>query len=348
MPLKVGLVGCGDIAATHASEYYRADAGDVDLVACVDSIAENRKRFAQRFDVPDQYPDIADVLKRPDIDVLDICTPPGSHPSLIAAAAGAGKHVICEKPLGLSYGDAARAIDAAERAGVRVGVLQNYRWRPEYVQARNVVAGGQVGKPLMASIEGLFHWHGGTAYRRAAERMLIIEMTVHYIDLLRFVLGSDVIRVYAAAGRPATSQTKGETFAALILHFENGAIGTILNSGECQGAAANWGGEAVIQLEDATIYLNRGGLYSFHLYSPAWGGHMRYTFPADLYGMNTNVSFGLPLKGFYDALKANAQLPVSGRDNLNTLATALASYKAVETGQAVEISQFIEEETATA
>jgi predicted dehydrogenase len=346
--LKVGLVGCGDIAGVHATQYYRTDLSDVELVACVDSDAQRLARFAQQFNVADTYSDIADVLKRSDIDVLDICTPPETHPSLIAAVAKAGKHVICEKPLGLSYGEAARAVHAAEKAGVKVGIMQNYRWRPEYIEARKAVAGGQLGRPLMASIEGLFHWNGTTAYRRAAKRMLIIEMTIHYIDLLRFVLGSDVSHVYAAAGRPAASVTKGETFAALIVHFDNGAIGTILNSGECQGASANWGGEAVIQLEDGTIYLNRDALYTFGIYSAAWGGHMKHTFPAALYGMNTNASFGPPLKGYFDALKAEAEMPVSGRDNLNTLAAALASYKSIETGQAVEISRFVKEEMAGA
>jgi D-apiose dehydrogenase len=346
MSIKVGLVGCGDIAGVHASQYYRTDVSDVELVACVDTDAERRTRFARKFNVTDQYSDLADVLKRSDIDVLDICTPPESHPSLIATIAKAGKHVICEKPLGLSYGEAARAVDAAEKAVVKVGIMQNYRWRPEYMEAQKAIAGGQLGKPLMASIEGFFHWNGTTAYRQAAKRMLIIEMTVHYIDLLRFLLGSDVSRVYAAAGRPASSITIGETFAALILHFENGAIGTVLNSGECQGARANWGGEAVIQLEDGTVYLNRDALYTFSIYSAAWGGHIKHTFASELYGMNTNAPFGPPLRGYFDALKANAEMPVSGRDNLNTLAAALASYKSLETGQSVEISRFIEEESA--
>ncbi len=341
MVLRVALVGCGDIAATHVAQYYRTELSDVELKACVDTDAARRDRFAERFGIPDRHADLSEALSRPDIDVLDICTPPGSHPALIEAAAAAGKHVTCEKPLGLSYADAARAVESAERSGIKVGVMQNYRWRPEYLEARNAVAADWLGKPMMMNLEGLFHWNGTTAYRREARRMLVIEMTLHYIDLLRFVLGSDVTRVYAAAGRPANSIVKGETFAALILHFANGALGTILNSGECQGANANWGGEAVVQLEDGTIYLNRRSLYTYELYSAAAGGRMTHVFPSSLYGMNTNAPFGPPLKAFFDALNGGRALPVTGRDNLNTLATALASYESIETGKAVEIASFV-------
>lgn len=339
MAIRVGLIGAGSIAQSHIRDYYQTRPPEAELVACADPDRGARERFSTRYGLP-AYADPAEILARSDVDAVDICTPPESHPRLIAAAAEARKHALCEKPLGTDYGEAAAAVAAAERAGVRVGVNQNYRWRAEYAHARDVLASGRLGKPFMASLQALLHWHGGVPYRRTARRMLMIELTIHYVDLLRFLLDSNVTRVYAVAGKPATQATVGETYAALILNFANGAVGNIVNSGEAQGTRVSWGGEAVVQAEDGTIYLNRRRLYTFEMYSPGSGGHSEITFPSELYGASTNPTFDRPLRGFFEALDAGRDVPVSAADNLNTLAAVLAAYESAETGQVVEVSAF--------
>lgn len=340
--LSVGLIGCGAISNAHMEHFYRNSSPAVDLVACADLDATTLDSFSNMYGIADAYNDPAELLARSDIDVVDICTPAGPRPDLISAAASAGKHVICEKPLALDYGAAVDAIAAADRAGTRVGVMQNYRFRPEYIEARNWITGGRIGKPFMGTLQGLFHWDGSVAYRRAAERMLMIEQTYHYVDLLRFVLDSDVVRVYAAAGRPETSQIAGESYVALILHFDNGAVGNIVNSGECRGAHANWGGESVFQAEEGTIYLNYRKLYTFSIYGASAGGHVDYTYPAEMYGLSTNAGFDKPLDAFYMALQSGDPLPVSASDNLNTLGAVLAAYESAETGNAVSLAAFID------
>ena len=254
--LRVGLLGCGGIAHSHTNDYYRNNPAEVELVAAADPDAATRNSFGEQYGVSDLYADASELLARSDIDAVDICAPPAFHPRLIQMAAAAGKHAISEKPLALDYAEAAQAVEAAQRAGVKVGVMQNYRWRPEYIQAHNTLASGGLGKPFMASIQAMFHWNGGVAYRLAAKKMMMVEVTYHYVDLLRFLLDSDITRVYAVAGKPANQTTVGETYAALTLHFASGAVGTIVNSGECQGITANWGGETIVQAERGTVYVN--------------------------------------------------------------------------------------------
>ncbi|MHB1004781.1 MAG: Gfo/Idh/MocA family protein [Chloroflexota bacterium] len=346
--IRVGVLGCGGIARTHVRDYYRSDAAEVDLVACADVDAAAAARFAADFEIPNAYGDPGEVLASKEIDVVDVCSPPTAHPALIRAAAEAGKHVICEKPLGVDYAEAAGAVAAAEKAGVKVGVMQNYRWRPEYVEARNTLASGRLGKPMMATLQGLFHWYGTVPYRLAAKRMLLIEMTIHYVDLLRFTMGSDITRVYAAAGRAPAAPAAGETYTALIMHFANGAIGSIVNSGECQGAMANWGGESVFQAEYGTIYLNYRRHFTFEMYSANSGGRMEHTYPEDLYSISTNIRFTEPIRAFYRAIGKGHDAPVTGRNNLNTLAAVLAAYESVETGQAVDVQEFVDRELSRA
>jgi predicted dehydrogenase len=347
MAIRVGLIGAGSIAQSHIRDYYQTRPPEAELLACADPDAAARDRFSTRYGLP-AYADPAELLSRMDVDAVDICTPPVSHPTLIAAAAEAHKHALCEKPLATDYAEAAAAVAAAEQAGVRVGVNHNYRWRAEYAHARDVLASGRLGTPFMASLQALLHWHGGVPYRRAAKRMLMIEQTIHYVDLLRFLLDSNVTRVYAVAGKPANQTTVGETFASLILNFTNGAIGSIVNSGEAQGARANWGGETIVQAEDGTIYLNRRQLYTFEMYSPGSGGHSEITFSSDLYSPSTNQTFDRPLHGFFKALETGQDLPVSAADNLNTLAAVLAAYESAETAQAVDVPAFAQRQVANA
>ncbi len=347
MPIRVGLIGAGSIAQAHIRDYYQTRPPEAELVACADPDAAARDRFSTRYGLP-AYADPAEILARPDVDAVDICTPPATHASLITAAAEAQKHALSEKPLATDYAEAAAAVAAAERAGTRVGVNHNYRWRAEYAHAHDVLAGGRLGKPFMASLQALLHWHGGVSYRRAANRMLMIEQTIHYVDLLRFLLDSDVTRVYAVAGKPANQTTVGETYAALILNFANGAIGNIVNTGEAQGARVSWGGETIVQAEEGTIYLNRRALYTFEMYSPGSGGYSEISFPSDLYSASTNQTFDRPLRGFFEALESGRDVPVSAADNLNTLAAVLAAYESTETEQAVDVPAFAQRQVADA
>jgi predicted dehydrogenase len=337
--MKVAIVGCGSIAGTHFREYYGNNQQGVEVVACVDSVQSSRDAFARQHGIARTYASIAEVLDT-DVDVLDLCTPPDTHPAQIIAAAKGKKDVICEKPLATSYTEAAKAVEEAEKQGIRVGVMQNYRWRPEYVDAQGAVASGRFGTPLMASLEALLHWDGSAEYRRAAERMLIIELTIHYVDLLRFLVGSDITQVYAAHGRAKQSNVRGETISSVMLHFENGAIGNIVNSGIAFGAKSNWGGETVVQLDSATLYINRRQLYSYDMYSPAAGGHLHKQYSPDLYGGGTNVLFGAPLRAYYAAWERGEPFPVTGRSNLNSLAATLACYESAKTRSVVDLEAF--------
>ena len=310
-------------------------------MAIAEPDAAARERFAELFGVRQTFADAAELLALGEIDVVDICTPPEPRPDLIRAAARAGKHVLCEKPLALDYAECAAAIEVAERAGVQVGVMQNYRWRPEYIDAAALIANGRLGRPFMATLQALYHWHGGKNYRREAERMLMLEVGYHYVDLLRFVLGSDVTRVYAAAGRPSNALARGDTFAALILHFENGAIGSIVNSGECQGATVNWGGSAVIQAEEGTVYINYERPLTLEVYSSGGGGRQLKDYPRECYSMGMNAPFDRPLRAYYQALQAGREFPVTGKSNLNNLATILAAYESAATSQPVELARFV-------
>jgi UDP-N-acetyl-2-amino-2-deoxyglucuronate dehydrogenase len=278
------------------------------------------------------------MLADPEVDTVDICTPPSTHSDLIVKAAEAGKNIICEKPITDDMEGARRAVEAADKHGVTLGVMQNYRYRPEYVDAQKYLSSQMLGRPFFASMEGFFHWNGGS-YRKRTERMLIIEMAYHYIDLLRFLLSDDIVKVYAVAGRSEASPLAGETWSTITMNFSRGAAATILCSAECYGVAANWGGSAVVQCTEGTMEINRKQFYSLNMYSAGGGGQYPLVeYPKDAYSVHMNAPFTLPLQTFFQAVQEGKKAPVSGRDNLNTLAAALMCYESMDKQQPVEVT----------
>jgi predicted dehydrogenase len=335
--LGVGLIGCGGISRGHVNDYYKLNPDAARLVAAAEINPDLRQRYINDFNLGTMYASVDELLADPNVDVVDICTPPDSHSELIQKAARAGKHVICEKPIASDMESAQKAVEVAEESGIVLGVMQNYRLRPEYVEAHNYLSNNKLGRPFFGTVEGFFNWNGG-GYRTQSTKMLIIEQAYHYIDLLRYLFSDDVVKVYAAAGRSEASQLAGETYGSLTLHFSRGAIGTIVASGECHGFTANWGGSAVIQCTSGTMEINRKQLYSLNVYVVGGGGHYPLqTFPKESYSANTNAPFTRPLDAFFQSLQDGRKPPVSGRENLNTLATALACYDSIDSGQAVDV-----------
>ncbi|NHN34922.1 Gfo/Idh/MocA family protein [Paenibacillus agricola] len=336
--LGVGLIGCGGISRGHVNDYYKKNPEAARLVAAAEISPELRQRYINDFNIGTMYASVQELLADPNVDVVDICTPPDSHSELIQMAARAGKHVLCEKPIASDMESAVRAVEVAEECGVVLGVMQNYRFRPEYLEAHNYLINNKLGRPFFGTMEGFFNWNGGS-YRTQSSRMLIIEQAYHYIDLLRYLFNDDVVRVYAAAGKSEAAQVAGESWGSLTLHFSRGAVGTIVASGECHGFQANWGGSAVIQCTAGTMEINRKQLFSLNVYVVGGGGHYPLqTFPKEEYSANTNAPFTRPLDAFYQTVLDGRKPPVSGRDNLNTLATALACYDSIASAQAINVN----------
>src|ERR1700730_16363967 len=141
-----------------------------------------------------------DLVKRPDVDIVDICTPPGTHAEIASAAAAAGKAVICEKPLAVSYAQATEAAESVQRAGVLNAVGFNYRRLPAVSLMKRMVDDGAVGKVRLWRATWLsdefvdatipFDWR----FDRAVGGSTIADLGSHLIDLALWMVG-DVAEV---------------------------------------------------------------------------------------------------------------------------------------------------------
>ena len=244
--LRVGVIGYGVMGKAHCYAYRIAPMLRTLPVTPVVSLISGRDKTgvaaaAAAYGVPAWTTDWRRLIARDDIAVVDICTPPGTHAEIAKAAAAAGKAVLCEKPLALSYPQAAEALAAVTRAGVPNAIGFNYRRLPAVALMQRMVAEGAVGEIRLWRATWLsdeftdpdtpFDWR----FDRAMGGTTIADLGSHLIDLALWLAG-DIRSVCAQAetfvrARPqaggGTRPVTVDDAASALLRFRSGALGTI-------------------------------------------------------------------------------------------------------------------------
>lgn len=224
-----GVVGCGVIGAFHADALQRIP--EARLVALCDSRSGRARGLAERLgcDWTDSY---EALLARPDVQVVDICAPSGLHASMGIAAARAGKHVVVEKPLALSTGDADRLIEACDAAGVALAGILQYRFTDAARQVKEAVASGRLGRILMASADVKWYradaYYGETDWRGTwtMDGGVLNNQGPHHLDLLLWLLGQPAEVLFARLDT-LTHHIEAADAAWTIIRFGSGAVATV-------------------------------------------------------------------------------------------------------------------------
>ena len=232
--LRVGIVGCGNIAGNHLTAF-RAAPG-VDVVACCDVDPERAAGFATRHGVPAAVPDVEALLDL-GVDVVSVCTPHPTHEAVVTAAAARGAHVLCEKPIAIELASAARMIAACDAAGVTLGVLFQRRFWPAAQRIRAAIDDGTLGTPFLGHASVLLHrdtsyytadpWRGTWATDGGG---VLMTQAVHNIDLLAWFMGECVEVSAAHATVKHGAAIEVEDTAVATLRFASGGLATLAAS----------------------------------------------------------------------------------------------------------------------
>ncbi|HUG53265.1 MAG TPA: Gfo/Idh/MocA family oxidoreductase [Vicinamibacteria bacterium] len=161
-----GLIGCGDISNKRVAPALRETAGS-SLVAVARARAELAAEFARRHGALRWYADWKDLLKDPEIDAVYVATPVRWHVEQAVAAAEAGKHVLCEKPMAMEVAECERMIAAARAARVRLGVAYYRHHYPVVERLRALLRSGEIGRPVFAQVQAFEHFDPGPDHPRA-------------------------------------------------------------------------------------------------------------------------------------------------------------------------------------
>jgi predicted dehydrogenase len=227
--MKVGILGAGNISDTHA----RAALGvpGVEIAAVCGTNREKAERMAAKYGGT-AYDDLDRFLSHRPMDIVAIGTPSGVHAEQAIAAIGKGLHVLSEKPLDVTTAKVDSVINAAERAGIKVGVFFQDRLKPDIAAMKQIIVSGKLGKPIF--IAGHVRWYRPPEYYSTSKWRgswsldgggALMNQAIHTVDVLQWLFGP-VVRV---AGRTGTllHAIKTEDTAGAVLEFENGALGII-------------------------------------------------------------------------------------------------------------------------
>jgi UDP-N-acetylglucosamine 3-dehydrogenase len=224
--MRVGIVGAGTMGSVHADSH--REAGHT-VVAIYDLRPEAAASVAGGVGAA-VAPSFEALLADPTIQVIDICLPTYLHREYVEAAAKAGKHVICEKPLALTLADARAMIETCQQAGVHLYVAHVVRFFPDYQRARELVAAGKVGAPgVIRTTRGGGYptaWQDWYADKKRSGT-LIMDLIIHDFDWLRWTFG-EVERVFAKS--LATRTAERLDYALVTLRFRSGAIAHVEGS----------------------------------------------------------------------------------------------------------------------
>lgn len=227
-PLKFGLIGCGRIAVRHAQILSGLDGAEL---SCVCDIKEERAvKFSKEYNVP-WYKDYRDMLEKKEVDVVNILTPSGLHAKHAIAAARSKRHIIVEKPMALTLGDADKMIRACSESKVKLFVVTQNRHNLAVKKLKEALDSGRFGKFVMGSVRLRWcrrqeyyaqdSWRGTWAY----DGGVFANQAAHHIDMLIWMLG-EVESVFAKIATRLADIEVEDTGVAL-LKFKNGAPGVI-------------------------------------------------------------------------------------------------------------------------
>ena len=221
--LRWGILSTANIATEKVIPGIRRAARN-EIVAIASRDGETARRVADRLAIPRAHGSYEALLADPDVDAVYIPLPNHLHAEWSIAAARAGKHVLCEKPLALTAADAARMIEAAEAAGVHLMEAFMYRHHPSWVAVRELVASGRIG--TLTAVQSWFGFHNDDAANIRNIRDFgggaLYDVGCYCVNLSRMLFGGEPVRIEGAVVRDGAAGDGVDILTTGLLEFEGG------------------------------------------------------------------------------------------------------------------------------
>ncbi len=332
--LKVGIVGAGRIGKVHAETLtYRIPEAQIVSIADVNRSAA--ECVAARCGIPHVGACAEEVIRDARIDAVLICSSTDTHEALIVEAARAGKHIFCEKPLARSLAEIDGALEAVEKAGVKLQIGFNRRFDANFARVRQAVVAGEIGTPSLMHIVSRDPAPPPLSYVRASGG-IFLDMTIHDFDMARFAIGDEVEEIYANGAvhvDPEIGRAGDLDTALIVLRFRSGVIGTIDNS-----RRAAYGYDQRIEIFGSKGKIDTSNCYpnSAHISD---GNSVRRDLPLNFFMERYLESFAIEIQTFVTAVSENKPTPVTGIDGRIPVQMALAARKSYDEHRPVKLSE---------
>jgi UDP-N-acetyl-2-amino-2-deoxyglucuronate dehydrogenase len=336
-PLRVAAIGAGGGAAAHFAAARLTDA--FAFVGVLDVDAERAHAQADRYGIARCYADLDELLADANAQCVAVLTPPDTHEELTCAALGAGRHVVCEKPLGRTVQECDRMLDAAAAAGRRLLPVHNRIYSHAVARLSELVAAGELGTVFLAESVGVESpaTVDAAPWLRTDASLggVLIAQATHPLYVLRSLLGP-VACVSASAGTPMLAMS-GEDTAAVNVEFRSGALASLIAT----FAAAPGSGDHAIRLfgtEGTAQTTLRGG-------TPARPERLHVTLQGDAEPSELELppsegwttSFQRMWEDYARAIATGMPARVSGEDGREVVRIVRAAYESMAQGRAVAL-----------
>jgi UDP-N-acetylglucosamine 3-dehydrogenase len=325
--MRVGVIGVGSMGQNHARVYSEI----ADLVGVADPDVKAGGLVSNRFNTS-YYTDPLHLLKE-DLDAVSICVPTEHHAKVALAVIKAGVPVLVEKPIASTVVEAREVVDAAKRAGVTLAVGHIERHNPAIAAVKRPLQEGQYGELVTITARRVSSFPG-----RVRDVGVVMDLGVHEIDVLRYLVASPVESVFALGGRKVHGAF--EDHANVLLRFQSGVHGFV---------EVNWLTPMKVRMLALTClknfvevdYTDQSVTVSSSTLGPLDPFNL-YQIPLEHHTQKVHVRKEEPLRrellDFLEAIRSKRSPLVSGEDAVETLRVAIAATESHRTGKLVQLT----------
>jgi 1,5-anhydro-D-fructose reductase (1,5-anhydro-D-mannitol-forming) len=330
--VRWGLIGASTIGREWMVAAIGAEPGST-VAAVASSSAERARRYAVELGIPTAHASVAELLAEPTIDAVYISTTNEWHEPQVLAAVAAGKHVLCEKPLALSLDSARTMVEASAAAGVVLGINHHLRNAATHRKIRELIQIGAIGRPLAARVfHAVYlppHLQSWRIDRPDAGGGVILDITVHDADTLRFALGDEVAEVTAMTANHGMGRAGLEDGVMGVMRFRNGVIAQFHDAFTAPHASTGF-----------EVHGTEGSLYGRDVMTqrPVGTVSVRREGNEEEVPVDHENLYERSVRCFNAAIRGDGQPAATGADGVQSLAVAIAVREAAETGQTVPVA----------
>ena len=332
--IGVGVIGTGRIGRLHI-EHLAQNIPEAELISICSLDPTDIESLSRQFKVPKTTDDYTAILADPQIEAVLVASSTDTHVEVSQAAARAGKHVFCEKPISLDLEQIDETLAIVENAGVKFQVGFNRRFDAGLMRVREAVASGEIGEPHILRITSRDPAPPPIEYVKVSGG-IFLDMTIHDFDMARYLIGDEVVEVYAVGGvrvDPQIGQVGDIDTAVITLRFQNGVIATIDNSRE-----AVYGYDQRVE-----VFGSKGMVTAANppvntvTFSGSEG--TRAAPPPYFFVERYKPAFLSELQAFFTCIQEDTPPPVTGEDGKVSVVLGFAALKSLRENRPVLLSE---------
>ena len=332
--IGVGVIGTGRIGRLHI-EHLAQNIPEAELISICSLDPTDIESLSRQFKVPKTTDDYTAILADPQIEAVLVASSTDTHVEVSQAAARAGKHVFCEKPISLDLEQIDETLVIVENAGVKFQVGFNRRFDAGFMRVREAVTSGEIGEPHIMRITSRDPAPPPIEYVKVSGG-IFLDMTIHDFDMARYLIGDEVVEVYAVGGvrvDPQIGQAGDIDTAVITLRFQSGVIATIDNSREAvygyDQRVEVFGSKGMVTVANPPAdTVTFSGSEGTRAASPPYFFVERY-----------KPAFLSELQAFFTCIREDTPPPVTGEDGKAPVVMGFAALKSIRENRPVLLSE---------